>query len=177
MIFVLKNKNGMTLIEVILALSLLAIFTIPLSLGFMNGLVISRKIERENHINAVTSIIKERVQDALIDETIELPCVGSGTLKVRDFISGHLIGVGGESDPIEVNYPSDFESDNYRFFYRLSYYNDACYDEQYETVYHVIVSVYLVDRHFEGTLQEAVTQNRYNSVNIFKIGADIGQKL
>ena len=81
----LKCKKGMTLIEVILALSLLAIFTIPLSIGFMNSLLISKKIERENYVNAVTSIIKERVQDALIDEYIELPCVAGALLEFKRF--------------------------------------------------------------------------------------------
>lgn len=174
----LKCKKGMTLIEVILALSLLAIFTIPLSIGFMNSLLISKKIERENYVNAVTSIIKERVQDALIDEYIELPCVAGGTtLNLRDFISNHLsVGGGGESDPIKVDYPNDYENNNYIFFYRLNYDHDTCYDTEYETVYHVIVSVYLVNRDFKGSLEEAIVQNKYNHVNTFKIGADIGKK-
>jgi len=174
----LKSKKGMTLIEVILALSLLAIFTLPLTIGFMNSLLISRKIEVENHVNAVTSIIKERVQDALIDENIDLPYVSGGTFNIIDFISSNIVGDGGESDPIEVEYSSDDgEKNNYKFFYRLSYHHDSCYDEEYETVYHVIVSVYLVNRDFKGTLQEAITQNKYKSVNIFKVGADVRKKL
>lgn len=174
----LKSKKGMTLLEVILALSLLAIFTVPLSVGFMNTLLISKTVEKENHVNAVTSIIKERVQDALINEHMELPCVDGSDINLRDFLSsGIAVSDPIESDPIRVNYPNDDENNNYIFFYRLNFDNETCYDNEYETVYHVIVSVYLVNREFKGSLQDAIIRNEYNNVNIFKIGADIGEKL
>lgn len=174
----LKDKKGMTLIEVILALSLLAIFTIPLSVGFMNTLIISRMVEKENHVNAVTSIIKERVQDALRNVEMELVYVDGSDETLKDFL---LSGVGGsdtiESSAIKVNYPNDDENNDYVFFYRLNYDHETCYDDEYETVYHVIVSVYLVNKDFKGSLQDAILQNKYNNVNILKIGADIGEKL
>ncbi|MDQ2085838.1 prepilin-type N-terminal cleavage/methylation domain-containing protein [Herbivorax sp. ANBcel31] len=61
----LKNKIGMTLIEVILALSILAVVVVPLSVGFMNSLKIRESSDRQIDINEVSRIIKEQVTNVI----------------------------------------------------------------------------------------------------------------
>lgn len=56
-----KSKKGMTLIETIIAMAVLAIVSVPLMAVFTNAAVIVKKTNDRLEINAVTRIIKENV--------------------------------------------------------------------------------------------------------------------
>lgn len=57
----LKNKKGMTLTEVVVALAVLGIVSAPLLVVFTNSAVIVKKTGDRIEINAVTRVIKENV--------------------------------------------------------------------------------------------------------------------
>jgi len=65
MIKILKSKKGMTLIEVILALAILGIISIPLIAVFSNSIFITQLTKRQIEINAVIQIAKGEVTQSV----------------------------------------------------------------------------------------------------------------
>jgi prepilin-type N-terminal cleavage/methylation domain-containing protein len=66
---ILRNKKGMTLIEVIISISVLAIFLVPITVGFQNALLISKLSENQLEINNVSRLIREEVVYSMLNNT------------------------------------------------------------------------------------------------------------
>lgn len=61
MIAILKNKKGMTITEVIMALAILGIIAIPLLAVFSNSIFLTHLTKSQMEINAVMQIVKGEV--------------------------------------------------------------------------------------------------------------------
>ena len=61
----LRNKKGMTLTEVIIALAVLGIISVPLIAVFSNSVFITRLTKNQLEINAVIQIVKVEVTQAV----------------------------------------------------------------------------------------------------------------
>jgi len=68
----LNNNQGMTLVEVVVALALLGILVVPITIGFMNTIRIAKLIERQTEVNAVSEVVKDQVAEALIQQNYPL---------------------------------------------------------------------------------------------------------
>ncbi len=145
----MKSKKGMTLIEVILAVAILGVVTFPLMVSFMNTLALSKKIDQENEVNAVTRIVKEMVSESIIQNNYELelkdPSDPHDSKKsIRDFISDTISSTGtSTSDNISIIDSAGNLNDKY--FFTVSYDHNSCYDVNYPSIYHVIISIKTVD--------------------------------
>lgn len=65
MLRVLKNNKGMTLTEVITALAILGIISIPLIAVFSNSVLITHMTKKQMEINAVMQIVKREVAESV----------------------------------------------------------------------------------------------------------------
>jgi len=73
----LNNNQGMTLVEVVVALALLGILVVPITIGFMNTIRIAKLIERQTEVNAVSEVVKDQVAEALIQQNYPLTLLES----------------------------------------------------------------------------------------------------
>jgi prepilin-type N-terminal cleavage/methylation domain-containing protein len=60
-----RNKKGMTLIDVIVALAVLAIASMPLLTVFANSAMLIKKADTRLEINAITRVVKENVVNSV----------------------------------------------------------------------------------------------------------------
>lgn len=88
MIKMLKSKKGMSIIEVILALTVLSIVSIPLMTSFGNSIKLTKHIDKEIDINAISRVAIERVTEALVKGNPLPDEQNSGAeIKLRELIS------------------------------------------------------------------------------------------
>ncbi|TYQ13243.1 UNVERIFIED_CONTAM: prepilin-type N-terminal cleavage/methylation domain-containing protein [Acetivibrio alkalicellulosi] len=182
----IKSEKGMSLIEVILALAILSVVTIPIFIGFMNALIISKRVDVQTNVNAVTRIIKEEVKNALLDENLHLYSIDNSEVKIIYHIK-NAAEVGGVYDNELFrlkDLTEDDSEENYfrrRFFYEIIYDHEQCYDEDYPFVYHVIISVGLLDSNVNindhVAIVEAINNDKYKNVNLFKMGVNMGEQI
>lgn len=165
----LKSNKGMSLIEVIISLAMLAVVMVPLMMGFLNVLMVTKLTKQQTEVNAVSAVVKEQVTEAVIQDNYPIPYVvpvaGETELRLRDFI-GKAIA----EDPTALKTSDNLAivdsngQKNEKYFYIVSYKHESCYDgANYPYTYHVIISILTTTN--EGT--EKV-------VNTFKIAANAG---
>jgi|LSQX01.3.fsa_nt_gb prepilin-type N-terminal cleavage/methylation domain-containing protein len=163
----IKNDKGMTLIEVILAVAILGVVTFPLMVSFMNTLALSKKIDQENEVNAITRIVKEKVAESIIQENYLLkfkdPALDG--LSIRTFI-GDSIFIGGTVTSDDFSIVDSAGSTNDKYFFSVTYDNFSCYDADYAHIYHVIITI--------KTSDVAGTEKVLNKL---KIAVDAGKVL
>ncbi len=58
---IVKNKKGMTMVEVVISLTVIGIISIPLFAAFMSSAALMKKTHEQMEINAVTRVVKENV--------------------------------------------------------------------------------------------------------------------
>ncbi|HOM01410.1 MAG TPA: prepilin-type N-terminal cleavage/methylation domain-containing protein [Acetivibrio sp.] len=166
----LKNNKGMTLVEVVIALALLGILVVPITVGFMNSLMVSKLIEQQTEVNAVSEVVKDHVSEALIERSYPLvllePAPTGSDWSLREFI------VAAKSTPEEekkspnlaVVYSSGAKNEKY--FYTVTYKHNSCYDPNYPYTYHVIVNI--LTKNAKGDIK---------TLNTFKIAANLDSTL
>ncbi|GAE88025.1 type II secretion system protein [Acetivibrio straminisolvens] len=166
----LNNNKGMTLIEVVVAIALLGILIVPITIGFMNALRVSKLIERQTELNAVSEVVKDQVAEALLQENYPLvllePTPTETEWKLRQFIvdAKSTPDVEKKSPNLAVVYSSG--AVNEKFFYTVSYKHNSCYDPNYPYTYHVIVNI--LTKNSKGDIE---------SLNTFKIAANVNGTL
>ncbi len=144
----LKNKKGMSFLEVLIALAILGLLSVPIMMMFMNAQIYAKKVDKQTEINAVTRTIMQLVSDGL---------------KTNDQLFGP-----DSSDPIDVD-GDDTTSDGFRtiikhahdngstyttpelkidgsginekYVYKIAYDPAKYYDANYEGVYNILVTI------------------------------------
>lgn len=66
------NKKGMSLVEVLVALTLLAVLSVPIMMVFMNTQLIAKKVDVQTTVSSVTRVVKQLVVNNVLDNTIEM---------------------------------------------------------------------------------------------------------
>ncbi|WP_027621283.1 type II secretion system protein [Acetivibrio clariflavus] len=61
----LRSEKGLTFIEVLIALSIMGLLSVPIMMMFMNAQMYARKVDKQTEINAVTRTVKELVLEGL----------------------------------------------------------------------------------------------------------------
>jgi len=166
----LNNNQGMTLVEVVVALALLGILVVPITIGFMNTIRIAKLIERQTEVNAVSEVVKDQVAEALIQQNYPLTLLESAPTEtewyLRPFIADakSTPGVEKKSPNLAVVYSSGAKNEKY--FYTVSYKHESCYDPEYPYTYHVIVNI--LTKNNKGEIE---------TLNTFKIAANVNTTL
>jgi len=166
----LNNNQGMTLVEVVVALALLGILVVPITIGFMNTIRIAKLIERQTEVNAVSEVVKDQVAEALIQQNYPLTLLESAPTGtewyLRPFIADakSTPGVEKKSPNLAVVYSSGAKNEKY--FYTVSYKHESCYDPEYPYTYHVIVNI--LTKNNKGEIE---------TLNTFKIAANVNTTL
>jgi len=130
----LNNNQGMTLVEVVVALALLGILVVPITIGFMNTIRIAKLIERQTEVNAVSEVVKDQVAEALIQQNYPLTLLESAPTGpewyLRPFIADAKLtpNVEKKSPNLAVVYSSGAKNEKY--FYTVSYKHESCYDPE-----------------------------------------------
>jgi len=166
----LNNNQGMTLVEVVVALALLGILVVPITIGFMNTIRIAKLIERQTEVNAVSEVVKDQVAEALIQQNYPLTLLESAPTGpewyLRPFIADAKLtpNVEKKSPNLAVVYSSGAKNEKY--FYTVSYKHESCYDPEYPYTYHVIVNI--LTKNNKGEIE---------TLNTFKIAANVNTTL
>ncbi|ABN52332.1 MAG TPA: prepilin-type cleavage/methylation domain-containing protein [Hungateiclostridium thermocellum] len=166
----LNNNQGMTLVEVVVALALLGILVVPITIGFMNTIRIAKLIERQTEVNAVSEVVKDQVAEALIQQNYPLTLLESAPTGtewyLRPFIADakSTPNVEKKSPNLAVVYSSGAKNEKY--FYTVSYKHESCYDPEYPYTYHVIVNI--LTKNNKGEIE---------TLNTFKIAANVNTTL
>lgn len=112
----IHERSGYSLIEVIIAMTVFAMISVPLIMLFGNSMKLTRSSEEQIEINAITRIIKENVSFAIKDTSaVHGNAAGSGELRTVSGLTeslharNNLIILDHESDPAKNPY------EEYRF--------------------------------------------------------------
>ncbi|HHV29479.1 type II secretion system protein [Acetivibrio mesophilus] len=166
----LNNNKGMTLMELVIALALLGILVVPITMGFMSTLRVSKLIEQQTKVNAVSEVVKDQVSEALLQENYPLMLLEPTPTETEWFIRPFITGakstpdVEKSSPNLAVVYSSGARNEEY--FYTVSYMHSSCYDSEYPYTYHVIVKI--LAKNAKGNIE---------TLNTFKIGANVNTTL
>ncbi len=152
----LKAKNGMTMIEVIISIALLSVVSVPLIISFMNSLNISRLSKNQIEINAVTRTIKETVTDGFYNNLPLNDFDSDGDIDLyRDFLCDSS-GVPATSGAIlyRVTPKIDVPDSNYKF--TILYDSANFHNPAYEDVTNVLIKIYNIDNKIVNKLKITV---------------------
>lgn len=61
----LRSEKGLTFIEVLIALAVLGLLSVPIMMMFMNAQIYARKVDKQTEISAVTRTVKQLVSEGL----------------------------------------------------------------------------------------------------------------
>lgn len=170
MIRLLNNEKGMTLIEVVVSLALLGILILPITVGFMNTLKVTKLIEQQTEVNAVSEVVKDQVAEALIQDNYPLALLEPTPAETEWLIRPVVIAAKSTPDEekkspnLAVVYSSGEKNEKY--FYTVSYTHNSCYDINYPYTYHAIVNILF--KNSKGNVE---------TLNTFKIAANVDQVL
>jgi len=157
----IKSKSGMSLLEVMIALAILGVLTVPIMTAFMNTQLYAKKVDKQNEINAITRTVKQIVTDGFIrDEVLEasdgstidtLEPVDGNSDHFRDIINEYSKDINKASTYTSPSFlkinktvgPTIVESKKYK--YKLEYCYNECYNPSYENVHHVVIMIYDYD--------------------------------
>lgn len=151
-----KSKKGMSLIEVMVALTILGLLTIPVMTAFMNTQIYARKVDKETEISSITRTVKQIVANGLI-ENLELIDIGGIAVNqfdgdpsdsdydsYMDFIN---YGIAHESDPDPITTPylqileGSSLSANSKYQFTISYHHKDFYNAKYPDVYNLLITI------------------------------------
>ena len=148
-----KSKKGMSLIEVMIAVSVLGLLTIPIMISFMNTQRYAKKIDKETEISSITRTVKQIVADGLVlnrementdGDPIDIYPSDSINDKFRDFIkycksnySNQLF----ESVELGIRETKSTTTNN-KYSYKIAYHHNVDYEEtEYPKVYNVLIKI------------------------------------
>lgn len=144
----LRNKKGMSFLEVLIALAILGLLSVPIMMMFMNAQIYARKVDKQTEINAVTRTVMQIVSDGLNanaqlfgpDSSDPIDVNGDGTENdgFRTIIT-HAHDSG--SPYITPVLKIDRSGINEKYVYKITYDHAKYYDENYEGVYNVLVTI------------------------------------
>ncbi len=145
----LKNSRGMSLVEVMIAITVLALLAVPLMISFMNTQVIARKVDKQTEISAITRTVKQIVSDGLIDnqpmidvdDTVLVDINGdSNPDTFQDFVSYAVT----QAAPVTSNELQIMETGrlNSKYKYKITCGSGAdYYDPAISGVYNVVITI------------------------------------
>lgn len=109
------NKKGMTLIEMLVSLAVLAIVTVPLLMSFTNTIMLAQLTKKQTETNIVTRIVKDNVTEA-VKNYVKLTKYGStDEIQLRG-PSGVFEGItSGITDDLKVVGKDGTEYTEYKF--------------------------------------------------------------
>lgn len=61
-----KNRKGMTMVEVLISIAVLALLSVPIMMTFMNAQVLARKVDKQTEVSAITRTVKQIVTDGIV---------------------------------------------------------------------------------------------------------------
>ncbi|WP_010249682.1 type II secretion system protein [Acetivibrio cellulolyticus] len=66
----IRNRKGMSLVEVMIALAILGLLSVPIMMAFMNTQIYARKIDKQNEINSITRTVTQIVSDGFKNDAV-----------------------------------------------------------------------------------------------------------
>lgn len=144
-----KNRKGMSLIEVIIALAVLSIVTYPIMMAFMNTQIAAKRVDKQTRINAITRTVKEFVYDNVVDEAgsemiidinntaVDMDGV-SGTDTFFSFVSWAIKQTSLASTPQLPIFEMSVKNDKYTYTIASG---QSYQDTNFPDVYNVLISI------------------------------------
>jgi prepilin-type N-terminal cleavage/methylation domain-containing protein len=148
----LRNKKGMSLLEVMIAITVLGLLTMPIMISFMNTQRYAKKIDKETEISSITRTVKQLVVDGLVKNeplvdkdgnSIDIYVSDTIDDKFRDFIKYCRSAANKDTliESVELMIYSG-GSQNTKYSYKLAYHHNEFYDgTQYPNVYNVLIKI------------------------------------
>lgn len=141
----------MSFLEVLIALAILGLLSVPIMMMFMNAQIYAKKVDRQTEINAVTRTVMQIVSDGLKaeglgaqlfapDSTDPIDVNGDGTENdgFRTIIKyAHNSGSLYTTPLLKI----DRSGINEKYVYKITYNPAKYYDANYEGVYSVLVTI------------------------------------
>lgn len=169
----LRNKKGMSFLEVLIALAILGLLSVPIMMMFMNAQMYAKKVDKQTEINAVTRTVMQIVSDGLKtggvgaelfepDSSDPIDVNGDGTKNdgFRTIIKhAHVSGSPYTTPLLKI----DRSGINEKYVYKITYDPAKYYDANYEGVYNVLVTI--------------VEKESGKSVNKLKISVNVGSDI
>lgn len=177
----IKNKRGMSLVEVMIALAVLGLLVVPIMMAFMNTQIYARKIDKQNEVNAITRTVTQNVMEnfkrnemikAINDTGIDLD--GDGTEDkylvvdidgdgIDDKFSNIIKKAKDEGKEITVDNIAIFENSEPSTKYKYSITYDQSYDDtkNYPDVYNFLITVKDYSDRVHSSLKIAVNIDDY----------------
>ncbi|KNY28201.1 PulJ/GspJ family protein [Pseudobacteroides cellulosolvens] len=90
----LKRKKGLTIVELIIAITLFAIITVPLMAGFANVAMINKLTKNQIEINAAANQVQQEVIDSVKKNSSVTLESGSGNIRGATLLKGIKVGEG-----------------------------------------------------------------------------------
>lgn len=147
-----KSKSGMSLLEVMIALALLGVLTVPIMTAFMNTQLYAKKVDKQTDINAITRTVKQIVIDGMLSNDSLLDINGDPVdtldqIGTPDKFKDIIVNGKDTGNPITTPFlkidqivnGSIEKSEKYK--YKIEYLHNECYDRTYPKVYHVVIKI------------------------------------
>lgn len=96
----LKSKKGFSLVEMILSITLLAMVTIPVTMGFASISAINMKTRKQIEVNSISRTVQQIVIES-VKNGHEIETTTGGTVKLNTLVDGtnlKIINSSGEED-------------------------------------------------------------------------------
>ncbi|NLL06208.1 MAG: prepilin-type N-terminal cleavage/methylation domain-containing protein [Clostridiaceae bacterium] len=148
----LKNKKGMSFLEVLIALGILGLLSVPIMMMFMNAQIYAKKVDKQTEINAVTRTVTQIVSDGF-----KTPGEGALLFAPDSTEDIDIDGDGSAPDGFRkiIKYARDVLRDKYttpvlkiegsgineKYVYKITYDPANYHDANYEGVYSLLVTI------------------------------------
>lgn len=149
----LKNIKGMSLLEVMIALAVLGLLSVPIMTAFMNTQIYARKVDKQTEVSAITRTVKQIVCDGIINAVDEMIMVNNSNVQqfvgpghndtFRDFLNYAIDNPGLVQTPY-LQIKENGTSVNSKYKYKISYdHSDVqYYDAQYPNVFNLKIEIF-----------------------------------
>lgn len=169
-----RSKKGMSFLEVLIALAILGLFSVPIMMMFMNAQIYARKVDKQTEINAVTRTVMQIVSDGFNTDGEGALLYGPDSLDPIDVDGDNTTSDGYRTI---IKYAHNITGSEYttpllkidrfgineKYVYKL-YYNPAkYYDVNYEGVYNILVTI--------------VEKESGKTVNKLKMSVNVGSNI
>ena len=144
----LRNKKGMSFLEVLIALGILGLLSVPIMMMFMNAQIYAKKVDKQTEINAVTRTVMQIVSEGLktnaplytpeSTDPIEIDgdtASGDGFKTIVKY--AHSIGSSYTTPILKIERSGITE----KYVYKITYDPARYYDPNYKGVYNFLVTI------------------------------------
>lgn len=156
----LKDKKGMTLVEVIISITLLGVILLPIMMLFNGSILMANKIKGDIDTDAVVQTIKQVIIDSVKSNPVKgIPkktdintsnpnqyVPNATSFNVKDLIDQSVIS--GNLETSDMLCVFGVNGDIKRFFdygYKVQYDHGEHYDSSYPNVYNFVLIIYKND--------------------------------